>query len=437
MAKFVPLKKGVNSVLIWSVISAAFIGPGTVATCAKAGFQFGTSLLWAITFSIVATFLLQELVVRMSMSSGKNIGQILALKYQSANTRWISKALFMAVLFGCCAYEAGNILGAVAGLKLVSPLTSSVLIILISGICFFLLYKGSISQLAKIMGLLVFFMGILFFFVAMTVDFNWSSFFSSALLPSLPGSSGTLLIALIGTTIVPYNLFLASGMKVDQSLNSMRWGLLIAILIGGVISMAILISGILVKDSFSFSALYLSIKSKTGSTGAIFFALGLFAAGFSSAITAPLAAAICGQSLLGIKTDKKWSTDGKYYRMTWAIVLLTGTLFSLLKIQAIPVIIAAQGINGLLLPIVCIAFYMSIHDTSILRANYKHSSRWDLIYLFIIGVTCFLGIYNIQHAILNMLNAASISEWRVISISSVLSMILILFIYLDQKKANS
>ena len=34
-----------GSVLFWSVISAAFIGPGTVTTCAKAGATFGASLI--------------------------------------------------------------------------------------------------------------------------------------------------------------------------------------------------------------------------------------------------------------------------------------------------------------------------------------------------------------------------------------------------------
>ncbi|MEZ4850004.1 MAG: hypothetical protein R3B93_15585 [Bacteroidia bacterium] len=40
----------VTSILFWSVISAAFIGPGTVTTASKAGATYHTELLWALVF---------------------------------------------------------------------------------------------------------------------------------------------------------------------------------------------------------------------------------------------------------------------------------------------------------------------------------------------------------------------------------------------------
>ena len=45
------------NVLFWSVIAAAFIGPGTVTTAASAGTSFGYSLLWALAFSTLACLL--------------------------------------------------------------------------------------------------------------------------------------------------------------------------------------------------------------------------------------------------------------------------------------------------------------------------------------------------------------------------------------------
>jgi manganese transport protein len=51
--------KRLASILFWSVIAAAFVGPGTVTTCAAAGSRFGLTLLWALSFSVVACFLLQ------------------------------------------------------------------------------------------------------------------------------------------------------------------------------------------------------------------------------------------------------------------------------------------------------------------------------------------------------------------------------------------
>lgn len=438
MSKTIPLRKGFNSVLLWSVISAAFIGPGTVTTCAKSGSQFGTSLIWALTFSTFATIVLQELVARLTMATGKNLGELIAEKYQSKSTKWISILLFFAVSFGCAAYETGNIIGAIAGLKLIyPPLHSGMYAILIVAACFTILHKGTIAQVAQIMGVLVFIMGIVFFYLMWTVNLNWWQLIKDGIVPSIPPSSGTLLIGLVGTTIVPYNLFLASGMKTSQSLSEMRWGIIIAVLLGGMISIAILISGILVTGSFSYQAVFQAIKIKAGLLAAYGFAIGLFAAGFSSAITAPLAAAICAKSLLGDDSVRLFKSHVPVYKITWITVLAVGAFFSLINIQPIPAIIAAQGINGLLLPIVCVALYLCIKDKQLLREGYSHSANWNWVYLIIIWVTCFLGIYNIQQALIKSLDAATrYTEFKTILIAALLSSILILFIKQDHKKSN-
>ena len=46
------------TILLWSVIAAAFIGPGTVTTATVAGARFGYVLLWALGFSVIATIVL-------------------------------------------------------------------------------------------------------------------------------------------------------------------------------------------------------------------------------------------------------------------------------------------------------------------------------------------------------------------------------------------
>jgi len=43
------------------IVAAAFVGPGTVTTCSSAGSKYGYILLWALTFSVFATIILQEL----------------------------------------------------------------------------------------------------------------------------------------------------------------------------------------------------------------------------------------------------------------------------------------------------------------------------------------------------------------------------------------
>ena len=98
------------------VIAAAFIGPGTVTTAAASGAKFGYSLLWALLFSTLACIVLQESAARVTIVSGKTIGEAIKKNYRSNRNAWL---VAISIFLGCAAYEAGNILGAISGLALV------------------------------------------------------------------------------------------------------------------------------------------------------------------------------------------------------------------------------------------------------------------------------------------------------------------------------
>ena len=87
-------KKTFSGVIVWSVISAAFIGPGTVTTAATAGSMYQLDLLWAVAFATVACILLQEISARLTIISGLTMGQALDRKYGEKH------ALFLKYLLG-------------------------------------------------------------------------------------------------------------------------------------------------------------------------------------------------------------------------------------------------------------------------------------------------------------------------------------------------
>jgi Mn2+/Fe2+ NRAMP family transporter len=122
----------------------------------------------------------------------------------------------------------------------------------------------------------------------------------------MPAGSGLLVLALIGTTVVPYNLFLGSGLPHTQTLSEMRFGLSVAVLLGGVISMGILVVGSATVGTFSYPALADALSIRLGAGAPWLLGIGLFAAGLSSAITAPLASAITARSVLGAGRDRDW-----------------------------------------------------------------------------------------------------------------------------------
>lgn len=397
MPKLVSFRQGLLSVLFWSIIAAAFIGPGTVTTSSKSGASFQLELLWALVFSILATMLLQEAAARITIASGKSLGEIIAIKYAGGQNQRIKTSLFLAVAIGCAAYQAGNMLGALSGIALFSNFSQKILTLVLWAICGSLLWIGNYRIIANLLGIVVATMGIAFLYVAFQTDFSALSIAKSAVVPSFPSGSALLIIGLIGTTIVPYNLFLASGISKGQSIREMRLGIGIAVLIGGIISIAIMVVGTQVTGEFSFQTLANAMAAKLGKGATVFFGMGLFAAGLSSSITSPLAAAVTAQSLFGTD-DANWSSTSRNFRLVWGSILCIGLFFGLLEIKPIPIIILAQALNGILLPIVTIFLLLAVNDRSLLTPAYTNGKYFNILMLLIVGVTCWLGLNNLWKA---------------------------------------
>ncbi len=421
MPKRLTLKKGLSSILFWSIISAAFIGPGTVFTASKAGASYGLSLLWALLFSTIATIFLQEAAARVTIASGQSLGQILAQKYGGRSAlKWF---IFGAVAFGCAAYQAGNILGGVKGLDLVLAGYSQGFTVLIAALAAFLLWLGNYRLLTQILGLVVAFMGATFIYAAFQKDWTLGEGLQSAFIPSMPEGSSLLIVGLIGTTIVPYNLFLASGISKGQDIQEMRWGIAIAVLLGGLISMAILIVGIPDFTAEGISrALGLSNKWATALCG-----FGLFAAGMTSSVTAPLAAAVTAQSLFGNTKNNNWANTSKKFRLVWGAILFIGLGFGLSGIKPIPAIILAQAINGFLLPIVVVFLLLVVNDETLLPKDYLNNTFSNLILLLLVGLSSFLGFQNVLKASSTGIGQV-IDPFLLISVSSLLALVLTLIL---------
>jgi Mn2+/Fe2+ NRAMP family transporter len=416
--------RNAKSILLWSIISAAFIGPGTVTTAATAGASFGTGLLWALLFSVGATMILQEAAARLSLASGQSLGSILSTRYSGRAGQRLKVALFLAVAFGCAAYQTGNLLGAVSGLALLIDWEARLLSLVVASGCALILWVGTLPWIARTLGIIVALMGIFFIYAAIqgtnlgTISSSDTSLFA----PFSPNSS-LLIIALIGTTIVPYNLFLATGIGKGQSMREMRWGILSAVAIGGLISVAILLVGTQVEGTFSFAALAQTLADKSGDWARTFFAFGLCAAGLSSAITAPVATAVTAQALFG----ERWKAGSTRFRVVSLSILGIGLFFCLLEVKPIPAIILAQAINGVLLPLVAIFLFQVINDHQLIPVAYRNSTAINLAMLLIVGVTIFLGVYNIMRVLERLVDSTfGISYMMVIGIGiGILSMIVL------------
>ncbi|MGD8894662.1 MAG: divalent metal cation transporter [Acidobacteriota bacterium] len=399
--------RGVIHVLFWSIISAAFIGPGTITTAASAGAGHGVALLWALTFSTVACLVLQEAAARLTIVSGRDLGQAIRERFcEGALGVLVPGTVLGAIVLGCAAYEAGNLLGGVEGAVLGTGLPRVWLTLAGGGVAFGLLWLGTTRTVPRVLGGVVAFMGVAFFVTAVRLSPDPSELVRGTLLPRLPPGSPLLVLALIGTTVVPYNLFLGSGIARGQTLRELRFGLGIAIVLGGLISMAVLVVGTAVDPPLAFEALGRALRERMGAWAEGLFAGGLLAAGLSSAITAPLAAAVAARSLLSRQAsaedlghDPPWQERSWRFRGVWLLILVTGMGFGLAQVKPIPAIVLAQALNGLLLPFVAVFLLLLVNDVRVMGRAGLNGVLSNATMCVVVVVTVVLGTLNLTRAV--------------------------------------
>jgi NRAMP (natural resistance-associated macrophage protein)-like metal ion transporter len=113
----VNLKKLTSSIGPGPLITAAFIGPGTVTVCTLAGIQFDYTLLWALVLSIVTTVFLQELSGKIGILTRMDLSQLVRNTSGNSLGRFLVMGLILtAIGLGNAAYQSGNISGANLGL---------------------------------------------------------------------------------------------------------------------------------------------------------------------------------------------------------------------------------------------------------------------------------------------------------------------------------
>lgn len=418
-----------SSVILWSVISAAFIGPGTVTTAVTAGSQFQLQLLWTVMFATLGCIVLQEISARIIIASGLTFGEALEKKFgtkQGTSMKWL---VALPVLLGCAAYEAGNILGAVSGMSLLYEGDGRVYTVIITALSAIVLWRGGSKWISVVMTTLVGLMGIAFLFLALETELGFWDVTMASLVPVLPAGSEWIALALVGTTIVPYNIFIGSAISKGQTIPLMRIGLVISVLVGGLITAWILIAGTMVESFSSFSEVASALEGKIGALGALALGVGLFAAGFSSAITSPYAASLIASTVFG--SEKK-----NVIRAVWISVLLIGFLFGYSGIKPIPVILTVQALNGFILPLLTYFLILIVNDQKVVPKIHQHANWYNLLLLAILGITLLIGLNNVDKAIVNGFNLEVKDHFIAVLVITAFALVITLYQLMGMKKSQ-
>lgn len=393
-----------------TVIAAAFIGPGTITMCSIAGSEYGLDLMWALLFSLLVTTILQLTAAKIGLITQKGLSANLLESFDSQTFKYLAIALVLsAILVGNTAYQAGNISGGVLGVSSIFGQLSysftgfniNFYSILVGLLAFVILFTGNRRFIERVLIGLVLIMSLAFLTSAIIVQPDFVLIIKGLFIPKFPEGSLLVIIGLIGTTVVPYNIFLHASLVSDKwdsvsDLKFVKIDTLLAVVLGGIISLSVMITASAIGDVNiqSASDLALGIEPLFGGFSKLIISLGLFAAGLTSSVTAPLAAAYVTCGCMGWEANIR----SKKFRGIWLIVLFLGVIFSSLDFSSIEIIKFAQVANGILLPVIAV-FLLIVANNARLLNNQVNGYFLNLITIIIILFTMFIGIKSVLSVI--------------------------------------
>lgn len=386
------------------IIAASFIGPGTVTTATATGAGYGFALLWTIVFSILATIVLQEMSARLGLVSREGLGEALRSTFNNPVVRTVMVILVVSAIgIGGASYAGGDTTGTSIALTTLTGLPQPVVILIVGAVVALLLGTGTYKRVERVFAVLVAIMGAVFILTAVVVQPDLGAMAAGVFPPTIPDGALLVTIALIGTTVVPYNLFLHAslvqekwdGVQTETAISEARRDTVVSISIGGIITIAILTTAaatLFVKgiDATSIDALAAQLEPVLGAAAQPVFALGLFSAGLTSAIAGPLGAAYAISSTLGWSTNLR---DGKF-KAIWATVLILGVVIALTGTNPIAVIVFAQAANGILLPIIA-AFLMIVMNRKGFLGKYSNGVFTNVCGAIVLVVVTGLAVYQL------------------------------------------
>eukprot|EP00088_Acartia_fossae_P052510 TRINITY_DN5933_c0_g1_i2.p1 TRINITY_DN5933_c0_g1~~TRINITY_DN5933_c0_g1_i2.p1 ORF type:complete len:522 (-),score=114.63 TRINITY_DN5933_c0_g1_i2:342-1907(-) len=322
--KLVNIWNELTSMLYWTMLAACTVGPGTVVTCARAGAEYDLSLIWALVFASVLAYTLQEGTARLTIVSGKSLGQCLRVKYRHGakiyDTAVICWLVGVSVFIGNTLYECNNWAGGIDAILAIPGSSTSIgwkvgYCLLYAAVVITLLVADKTEMLGIFLGIVMMAMVALFLCVVVYMDINLPNL-GRGFLPNIPAKAASaaeptdIIISLVGTTSIGFNLFLGGSMAKGKSLRPAQRGIGFSTASAFVVSVLILIVGSGnydengSADKFRIADLANKIEELYSTAGVVIFGIGFIAAALSSMLTVPLGAALTADSVFSDEVDE-------------------------------------------------------------------------------------------------------------------------------------
>ena len=359
---------------------------GGIATYSSAGASYGYGTLWMLPLMAVLLIVVQETAARCGCVTGKGFASLIRERFGVRK----SALAMAALLIANTAVTISEFAGIASGLALFGvPATVSVPLV---GLAIWLLtMSGSFQRIEKVL-LMVSCVFVTYIVAAFLAGPDWGAVAAATVSPHVVPEPEyvSLLVATIGTTIAPWMVFLAQNNVVDKNVDesgiilqridttsgsiiacAVAW--FIVVTTGAVLYPA----GVQVADAADAA---LALEPIAGQFSTVLFASGLVAASFLAACVLPgvTSSAICEAFGWERGADRSWEEAPVYRGIITAIILASALLVIMPGVNLFQIMMSAQVINGVLLPVLLV-FLLFIAQDKHIMGDYRNGRVWNVL----------------------------------------------------------
>jgi NRAMP (natural resistance-associated macrophage protein)-like metal ion transporter len=381
------------------MIFFAVLGPGIITsnvdndaggiyTYSIAGAHYGYSLLWTLIPITVALIIVQEMVARMGVVTGKGLADLIREEY-GFRTTFILMVLLLITNYGNTVSEFA---GLASGMQLFH-VSRFISVPIGAFLVWLLVVRGTYRIVEKV------FLGACVLYLAYVISGflahpDWKLALEGTFKPRMEFRTDVLytIIGLVGTTIAPWMQFylqaavVEKGIKLEHYAQS-RWDVIIGCIIVDIIAFFIIIACAAtifwgghqqINDAADAA---LALKPLAGTAASAIFALGLINASLFAASILPLATAYTVCEGLGFESgiDKRPHEAPAFYSLYTGLIILGGLAVLILsENKQIKFILFSQVANGILLPFVLI-FMLRLCNRKDLMGSYRNNRTFNII----------------------------------------------------------
>jgi Mn2+/Fe2+ NRAMP family transporter len=387
----------------------ALIGPGIITAAADndaggimtyitAGAMYRYSLLWVIIVITLVLAMIQEMCARMGVVTQKGLGELIR---ENFGVKWTMFALG-ALLVANLATTVAEFAGLAASLEIFG-ITRYISIPIAAVLIWLLVVKGSFRVVERV------FLALTLLFLTYIVSGfmakpDWHEVFANVVRPDFAhiGSMPHFLfltIAVIGTTITPWMQFFLQATVVDKGVRLsqykyQKWDVFVGSFLTDFVSFFIIVSAAVMiygakggpVDIHTPAQAAEALRPVAGGYAEALFAIGLFNASLLAAAVLPLSTAYTYSEAFGweIGVSRRFREAPIFYSIYTFCIAFGAIVVLLAPMGLVDMMVKAQAVNGILLPIILVFMLRLINRKDVMR-NYTNSRLYNVAVWIVAG----------------------------------------------------